>query len=141
MFGFSRKTDLALLIVTALAQSRRAFVPIRVLARERRLPYRFASQITSALARAGILEAREGARGGYRLTRDPATITVRDILEITEGSRPLVSCLDPAKHFRCPQKAWCTARRGMGVLQERLLDSLRSTTLADFIRAHAHAER
>lgn len=138
MLGFSRKTDYALLIVTALAGRGGAFVSIRSLAKEYRLPYRFASQIVGLLARGAILESREGVNGGYRLGRDPHAITVRDVLQATEGDIALVSCLDARRHFACPQKAWCGAKRGMGMIQRQLLLSLGRTTVADFQRENAH---
>lgn len=139
MFGFSRKTDYALVILTALVGRRKEFVSVRALARVHRLPYRFASQIVSALARARLLEAREGIRGGYRLAKAPTTITLADILTATEGSTALVSCLDARKGFRCPQKAWCTARAGVGAVHQHLVESLQKTTVADLVRAHTHA--
>lgn len=141
MLGLSRKTDYALLIVTALAGRRGTYVSIRSLAKEYRLPYRFASQIVGLLARGGILESREGVNGGYRLGRDPGAITVRDILRVTEGDVALVSCLDARRHFACPQKARCGARGGVGSIQRRFLQSLGTMTVADVARENTHAER
>lgn len=137
MFGLSRKTDYALLVVTALARRPQEFVSVRSLARSHRLPYRFASQIVSDLARASILEAREGVKGGYRCARDPQTISVADILHATENKTALVSCVDPEKHLRCPQKAWCGAKTGVRTLQRDLLNVLERTTVADFLRARS----
>lgn len=141
MLGISRKTDYALLIVTALAGHKGEFVSVRSLAREYRLPYRFASSIIGLLKRAGILESQEGIKGGYRLIKDPQAITVEEVVRATEGrSFAPVSCLDPLKHSRCPQKAWCGAREGMSMLQRRILETLKETTVADFLQERAHAE-
>lgn len=135
MFGFSRKTDYALLILTALAGRGRDFVSVRALARAHRLPYRFASQIVGLLTHAGILEAREGARGGYRLAKEPRDITVQEVLRATEAGAALVPCLDPRKHRACPQKSWCGARWGMNVLQRDVQRTFARYTVADFARA------
>lgn len=135
MFGLSRKTDYALLVVTALARRPKEFVSIRSLAATYHLPYRFTAQIVSDLTRAGMLEAREGVKGGYRFSGDPARVTVADILHATETRRALVSCLDPEKHRMCPQKAWCNARAGVRVLEQELFAVLRKTTIADFLRS------
>ena len=137
MLGLSRKTDYALLIVTELARHPGEFVSVRVLAEEHRLPYRFASQIVGSLKRAGILESHEGVKGGYCLSKEPSRITLEDVLSATEGGVfALVSCLDPRKNYVCPQKAWCGAKEGMGMLQRRMLESLKTMTVADFLRAH-----
>ncbi len=139
MFRLSRKTDYALLIVTALARRERAFVSVRSLARDYLLPYRFTAQIVGLLVRGAILESHEGVKGGIRLRRDPKVITVADILRATEGNIALTACLNAKGHFSCPQKAVCGAKHGMGMLQRRLLQSLGEMTVADFLRENEHA--
>lgn len=141
MFGLSRKTDYALLLLTALARQHGTFVSVRGLVDAHRLPYRFASHVLSALAHAGIVNAREGVKGGYRLARAPEAITVDEVLAVTEGTTALVSCLDPTKHFACPQKTWCTSRPGVGVVQQRIRTSLRGLTVADLLQEAPHAAR
>lgn len=142
MFGLSRKTDYALLLLTALARQQGVFVSVRGLVRAHKLPYRFAAHVLSALAHAGIVEAREGVNGGYRLARAPEAIPVGVVLEVTEGTTALVSCLDVQRQFACPQKAWCTSRRGMGVVQQRMRASLQGLTVADLIHEEtAHVAR
>lgn len=141
MYGLSRKTDYALLLLTALARQHGVFVSVRGLARVHRLPFRFAAHVLSALAHAGIVEAREGVKGGYRLAKTPEKITVEDVLVVTEGTTALVSCLDPKRAFACPQKTWCTARSGVSVVQQRIRTALRGFTVADLLYENSHAAR
>lgn len=137
MFGFSRKTDLALVLMTALARRGGSYVSVRQLSDEQHLPYRFASEVLGRLARSSLVEAREGVRGGYRLIRPPAETTVGQVIAATEGGIALAGCLNPEKHGRCPQKAWCVAKEGVGVLQRRLLESVTRTTIADMLKEHS----
>ncbi len=147
MFGFSRKTDLALVLMAALARAVRegasdaaqggAYVSLRDLARDYHLPYRFASEVIGQLARAGLVEAKEGAGGGYRLARPARETTVGQVIAATEGGIALAGCLNPATHGRCPQKTWCVAKEGVGTLQRRLLESMTRTTIADMLKEHA----
>lgn len=144
MFSFSRKTDYALLILTALAERPEVFTPLKRLAEERRLPYRFVSRIVSPLCEHGLLESREGARGGYRLQRHPSRISVWDVVVAEEGGMALTPCLDHARSSLCPQEAVCTARRGIPTVQEIVAESLASHTLADIMsgrRPALHPER
>jgi len=135
----SRKTDYAFLLVTALArrwrEMPRAFSSVRELVREYRLPYRFTASILSTLTHAHILESREGTRGGFRLAREPQVISLTDVLRATEGSSPLVACLDARTNFACVQKSVCPARHGMPAIQRLLHDTLARYTVADLVTA------
>src|SRR5262245_4018293 len=52
----------------------------------------FIAKIFTRLEKAGIVEASEGARGGYRLGRPASDITVLDVVDATEGKKPLFDC-------------------------------------------------
>jgi Rrf2 family protein len=49
------------------------------------IPAKFLEVILNELRRAGLVVSRRGAEGGYRLARDPAEITVADVVRATEG--------------------------------------------------------
>jgi DNA-binding IscR family transcriptional regulator len=60
-------------------------VPIAELARRRQIPVQFLEQLFSVLRRAGVLRSYRGVKGGYAFARDPATITVLEIVELLDG--------------------------------------------------------
>jgi Rrf2 family protein len=49
------------------------------------IPPRFLENILLALRRAGIVQSRRGADGGFRLSRPPEEITVASVLRAVEG--------------------------------------------------------
>jgi Rrf2 family protein len=55
------------------------------IARRQHIPERFLEQIFGDLRRAGILEGRRGAHGGFCFAVSPEEITVLDIVEILDG--------------------------------------------------------
>jgi Rrf2 family transcriptional regulator, iron-sulfur cluster assembly transcription factor len=55
------------------------------IARRQRIPERFLEQIFGDLMRAGILESRRGAHGGFCFAVSPEEITVLDVVEILDG--------------------------------------------------------
>jgi Rrf2 family protein len=61
-------------------------VPIAELARRREIPVQFLEQLFSALRRAGILRSYRGVKGGYAFARDPADISVLDVVELLDGA-------------------------------------------------------
>ena len=52
----------------------------------------FVAKIFPKLEKAGIVQAAEGVRGGYRLAKAPADITVLDVVDAIEGYKPLFNC-------------------------------------------------
>jgi Rrf2 family protein len=58
---------------------------VRVIGQRQRIPIRYLEQIFQRLRRGGLVEARRGPGGGYRLARSPAEITLRDVVEAMEG--------------------------------------------------------
>ena len=64
-------------------------VSAREIAERRGIPPRFLEQLFVSLRRADLVRAVRGAKGGFVLSRDPAEITVLDIVEALEG--PLAS--------------------------------------------------
>jgi len=75
--------------VQALAELGRAGevgpVPIGELARRREIPVQFLEQLFAVLRRAGVLRSQRGVKGGYSFAREPAEITVLEIVELLDG--------------------------------------------------------
>lgn len=49
------------------------------------LPFNYLENILSELCTAGIVRSRRGPKGGYLLARDPAEVTIADIIRAVEG--------------------------------------------------------
>jgi Rrf2 family protein len=49
------------------------------------LPVKFLENILAELRRAGIVASQRGSEGGYRLAKDPATVSVADVIRAVEG--------------------------------------------------------
>jgi Rrf2 family protein len=89
-----------------------------------------------ALARAGLVQASEGRDGGYALTRDPAAITVLDVVEAIDGAQPAFRCTEirqqgelalPPEECRAP----CGIARLMADAERAWRRTLAATTVAD----------
>ncbi|MFD7130320.1 RrF2 family transcriptional regulator [Streptomyces sp. NPDC059894] len=53
------------------------------------IPHKFLEGILGDLRRGGIVDSRRGGGGGYRLARDPGSISVADVIRAVDG--PIVS--------------------------------------------------
>jgi Rrf2 family transcriptional regulator, cysteine metabolism repressor len=60
-------------------------VPIGELARRRDVPVQFLEQLFAVLRRAGVLRSQRGVKGGYAFAREPAEVTVLEVVELLDG--------------------------------------------------------
>jgi Rrf2 family transcriptional regulator, iron-sulfur cluster assembly transcription factor len=83
----SKKLALALEAVTEIAASRGP-EPVQsgAIAKRLGLPRRYLEQVMQQLVRAGVLKGVRGPRGGYRLARERAAISVGEVLRIVQGA-------------------------------------------------------
>ena len=87
MLSITTKSPYALQALTELGRTPGDTpVPIAELARRRDIPVQFLEQLFAVLRRAGVLRSQRGVRGGYSFARDPAEITVLEVVELLEGT-------------------------------------------------------
>jgi Rrf2 family protein len=129
-----RNTDYALRLMISLAKhGPDGSVSTRVLAEEQDVPYQLACKLMQQLHAAKLVESVMGAKGGFRLGRSPAEVSLLDVVEVIQGRLSLNRCL--VNDACCPRKYSCPVRTRMGELQSRMDEYLGSVTLDDLIRA------
>lgn len=117
-------------------------VSARDLAQFQRLPERYLAKVFTRLEKAGLVQAIEGVRGGFRLARPPERITVRDVLEAVDPGRALFECAEIRRHcalFGAEAPAWsvsgmCRIHLFMSEVEGALQGLLAAKTLADLRR-------
>jgi len=86
MISITAKSPYAVLALAELARSGGgAPVPIAELARRRDVPPQFLEQLFAVLRRAGVLKSQRGVKGGYSFEREPADVTVLEVVELLDG--------------------------------------------------------
>ena len=85
MLSITTKSPYAVRALAELARSGAGPVPIGELARRRDIPVQFLEQLFATLRRAGLLKSQRGVKGGYSFARDPAEITVLEVVELLDG--------------------------------------------------------
>jgi Rrf2 family transcriptional regulator, cysteine metabolism repressor len=87
MLSITSKSPYAVKALAELARSGGdGPVPIGELARRRGIPVQFLEQLFAVLRRAGVLRSQRGVKGGYLLAREPADITVLEVVELLDGA-------------------------------------------------------
>lgn len=106
------------------------------------VPAAYLAKHLQALTRGGILEAAPGRRGGYRLARAAAEITMLDVVDAIEGSSRSFHCSEirqrgPAALAPDAYRVPCGVARAMYAAEAAYRASLASTSIADLIRGVA----
>ena len=94
-------------------------------------------QIMNLLKTAGLVRGTRGPKGGYILLRDPASITLLDVIQILEGPVTLVECVDDPDF--CTRVANCVAHSVWDEVSQAIRNALQKITLAEILRRHAAA--
>jgi Rrf2 family transcriptional regulator, cysteine metabolism repressor len=110
-------------------------VSIAAVAKESSVPYAYLEQLIMPLRKAGLVESKRGAQGGYQLTRSPELIGVGVVYRVMEGPVAPMDCVseDPADQT-CPLIEGCETRPVWLRVRDSIVDALDSMTLADLLR-------
>lgn len=117
-------------------------VPGARLAEFHELPPAYLAKHLQALSRAGIVAADRGVKGGYRLGRAAAKISLLDIVLAIEGPQPAFRCTEIRQRGPCPapqsacRKA-CPIARAFHDAEAAWRKSLAEVTVADMNAAAA----
>ena len=103
----STKGRYALRVMLDLAeQDSEKFIPLEEIATRQGISKKYLEAILKTLVQNNLLEILRGRKGGYKLTKKPAEYTVGEILELTEGTLAVVSCLEK-NSAPCERKNIC----------------------------------
>jgi len=77
-------------------------------------PVKFLEQVLLELKKGGFVESRRGNVGGYHLAKDPAEITLGQVVRCIDGPIEPISCVEK-KYTKCTDLSCCLFR---GIWQE-----------------------
>ena len=137
----SARGDYAVRSSLGLAAAYPATVSTAALAQEQDMPRKFLEAVLADLRRAGLVRGQRGVDGGYTLTRNPAEVTIGEVLRAVDGPLAEVRGLRPedalyggtAEHL---QQLWVAVRASV----RKVLDEV---SLTDVVRGRlpAHVRR
>ncbi|WP_200761364.1 RrF2 family transcriptional regulator [Poriferisphaera corsica] len=138
----TRKTDYALVALSFLGhrhETEGGPASARFIADTYHLPLPLLMNILKELSSAGLLTSTRGATGGYRLAKEPAEISVLNVVEAIEGPLRVTLCADenaPAV-CNCNILEECPIRKPIRGLHFRIAEFFGKTSLADVIAESA----
>lgn len=136
--NLSAKTEYACIAVLELAASYGSGEPVRIgkIAEEHGIPARFLVQILLQLKGAGLVNSTRGASGGYQLIRDPAEITLGEVMGVIEG--PPAPLKSNTGRLTPTSRALLGVWNEVAASQREMLSAINFAELAQRVRGAAH---
>jgi len=128
----SKLTDYATVVMTHLARSPGTVLSAHELARSTSLELPTTRKVLKQMAGAGLVDSYRGTRGGYRLARGPAQISVFEVIAAMEGPVAMTECgLDEGL---CAQEPVCSVRGNWQKINRAVVAALKEVNLLDMTR-------
>jgi Rrf2 family protein len=127
----TKETDYALRALLNLAREG-GYLSSRRIADKEGIPLHFLRRILQTLIKAGLIESKEGARGGVRLKARPGDIRLTDVIEIFQGRIQFSECIFRKKI--CTNHATCVIRKRIERIESKVADELGNTTVANLLQ-------
>ncbi len=96
------------------------------------IPTSFLAKIVQDLGRAHLIEIRQGPKGGYVLIKDPARITLLEVVEVMIGKIQLNDCV--GRPETCAASTHCRVHRVWEDASAQLRQHLAGITFAELCR-------
>ncbi|HEY3424474.1 MAG TPA: Rrf2 family transcriptional regulator [Negativicutes bacterium] len=117
-------------------------ISLKSVANRQKISEHYLEQLMGVLRKAGYVKSVRGAQGGYALTKEPAQVSVGDIIRIMEGPIAPVDCLlaDAAANNYCERMDICVTRGVWAKVRDSIVNVLDSISLADLCREEKDKE-
>ena len=124
----TRKTDYAVRAMLVLARRRDQMLTGAAISARTGIPVRFVTQVMGHLVRAGLVDGVIGRSGGYRLSGDPAAVSILAIVQAVEGDTRRRHCV--LRGGPCNGASACEIHHVFSDAQDAFTDALAAWTLA-----------
>ncbi len=131
MLRISKKSEYGIIALKyMLNQPKGTVIRAKEIAETYRISSEIMAKILQKLARKGIVQSYQGAKGGYLLTKDGAGISLSEIIETIDGPVGIVECMSDAE-CGCRQLDHCNIRDPFRLIQKQFKTFLSGISLAD----------
>lgn len=126
------ETDYAVRIIIFLAREKKR-IDAQTISNNTGVSLRFALKILRNLVKEEIVRSYKGAQGGYEISCDPKTTSLRRVIEITEGEYMMSRCLSKNCDCSAPTNYNCKLKMHFGTLTRKMKDMMDDIYLVDLM--------
>jgi len=130
MLKLTRRAGYGLIALTHLAVHKpQESASAKEIADCHRISLPLLSKVLQQLGRSGLVTAVQGTRGGYRLARNPRTISALEVICAIDGPVKLTSCFN--RMDDCDHTDRCLVRAPLRKVNESILELLSDIKISD----------
>lgn len=133
MLKLTKKADYGLIALKHLTIVRPRSASAKDIADRYGVPSPVLSKVLQKLARGGFLTSEHGTNGGYRLSRDPHSISALDVIRAIDGPVFLTSCFAD-QGDDCQHQGRCNIRDPLRRVHTGILNLLDGLSMAELAR-------
>ena len=132
--NFSTRTTYGLRAMINLAKnSRNNSISLTSIAQDEHISKKYLERLFAKLKKAGLVKAVKGAKGGYKLAKNPKQICTLDIIKALEGKMSPFHCIDEHGKIYCDVKCRCGATKVLLEVQKAVNTVLNKLKLSDLL--------
>lgn len=131
MFKIHKKIRYALVSLKHIkAKPRKALSTAKEICQQFDIPFDPTSRVLQIMAQQGILEAEQGARGGYRLRGDNSKLTLLELNNMLVGPLAITDCTASGA---CDRLGTCVIKEAMNRLNAKVVKVFESVKVSEMI--------
>ena len=128
----TRNTDYAIRALCYMAGRGDGLTNASELVRELKIPRQFLRGILQELGRKKFVKSFKGIGGGFRLSKRPSSIYIKDIAEAFQGEFRLNECF-LGKRI-CPNRKCCALKKKIDNIEKHVVAEMSLITLSDLLK-------
>lgn len=135
MFKLSKKAEYALMAARYMVLNNHGqYVTAKEIAENYDISYELVAKVLQKLAKMSIINSYQGSKGGYSLSKDPAEITLTELISAVDSDYKITTCFKESfvtqecSHIDC-----CKIREPLSIVQQKVDKVFQETKLAHII--------
>ncbi len=127
----TRETDYAIRCILHMSRKPEQNFVVSDIASPQLIPKSFLAKILQKFVKAGFVTSSRGARGGFKLAKSPADISLLDVIQLIEGAVAMNMCAIDKK--TCSLSDTCTVHPVWIELRKTVENHLKNRSFADLL--------
>ncbi|MCX5680463.1 MAG: Rrf2 family transcriptional regulator [Candidatus Omnitrophica bacterium] len=128
----TRNTDYAIRALAYMARKEDELTSATEIVKALKVPKQFLRSIMQKLGRNGFVKSYKGIGGGFKLSKRPSSVYIKDVAEAFQGAFRLNECL--LGKSVCPNRKCCALKKKIDSIEKHVVSEMSSITVSDLLK-------